>query len=181
MLLADDTGTGAEGQHFKHKVEGYGMPDARSILNGHLEVSGFCAIEVMAGEATFTLSLLWAKVRAMAPWDLAYGSKFCVLKYGWILFALVRRSVLSFAHMGTPCQSVTCARYPPLRDAKRPEGLLVLSARQLDLVLTGNRLFAFSVLLAIELYVMGGYFVIENPDQSYLWLQPLIVLNCLSW
>ena len=58
-MLADDTGTGAEGQNFKHKVEGYGLPDARSILNGHLEVSGFCAIEVMAGEATFTFSLLW--------------------------------------------------------------------------------------------------------------------------
>ena len=92
-----------------------------------------------------------------------------------MLLVLVRRGNLACSHIGTPCQSVTLARKPALRNDRHPCGLPGLSRKQQAIVDAGNALFAFTVLFAVELWLHGGFFCIENPDQSFLWLQPLIL------
>ena len=106
----------------------------------------------------------------MAPWDNAADPRLDVVKNGSVLFALVVAGWLASTWLGTPCQSNTWARSPELRDWAHPEGKPNLSTREQNLVLMGNMLAYWSVWFALTVYQHGGYFAIENPVRSWLWV-----------
>ena len=166
MLADDTTELGGEIGMLKNRW---------SCHNNHIFAEGYSSVEVFACHAMLTEALVWSMVPCMAPWDIAYNKCYDVVRYGWKLIALVRRRILRFAHCGTPCQSQTLARAPALRSIEEPLGKRNLKPHQQKLVACGNALSCFTVWLCIELMNAFSYFVIENPDQSYLWIAPLIL------
>ena len=66
---------------------------------------------VFAGHAMLTVSLVWAMVPCVGPWDIAYGKAWDVLQHGWKLIMMVRRRVLRFGHCGTPCVAFGAIRF----------------------------------------------------------------------
>ena len=108
----------------------------------------------------------------MLPWDSKYGEGFDVFKSGASLLALVRGGYVFSSHLGTPCQSLTWCRSPQLRSAEWPKGMPGLTTSQQQLVDIGNSLLMFSVEFCTLLYSYGSYFSIENPELSWLWVQP---------
>jgi hypothetical protein len=108
-------------------------------------------------------------IPAICPWDTKYGEAFNVLKHGNIIFSLILAGRIVAAHFGIPCQTLTFARIPQLRNAQFVEGLPDLSMRNADLVKIGNQLVNFTVLACVALHSVGGYFSVENPLRSWLW------------
>ena len=53
-----------------------------------------------------------------------------------------------------------------------PLGLPDLTLTQSQLVEMGNQLVSVSVKLCFALYIAGGYFSLENPERSLLWIHP---------
>ena len=139
-------------------------------LERMLPVEGNTSVEVFAGAASMTLGLRMAKVPAMIPWDRETDERLDVTTNGILLIELVRLGFLVFVWMGTPCQSQTLARDPALRDWQTPWGKHCLSKSQRKLVELGNILFLFSAWIAICLHENKGYFAIENPMKSWLWV-----------
>ena len=121
MLL--DADTTEVGGAFTSEAERFGLPSVQNVLNNHVRVEGYSTLEVFAGHAMLTVAMLWAAVPAVAPWDIAYGKCYDVVRHGWKVIMLVRNRILRFAHSGTPCQSMTCARAPALRSFEHPCGL----------------------------------------------------------
>ena len=142
------------------------------ILSRPLTVTGELFLELFAGDAAFTLGVILAQVPAMCPWDSKFGERFDVLRSGSSLLSLIRGGYISSSHLGTPCQSMTWCRAPQLRSALWPKGVPGLSVSQQELVDVGNALLEFSVHYCTTLYEHGCYFSIENPELSWLWLQP---------
>jgi hypothetical protein len=148
------------------------LPSAELVLSRPLSVTGELFLELFAGDASFTLGVILAQVPSMCPWDSKFGERFDVLRSGSSLLALIQGGYISSSHLGTPCQSMTWCRSPQLRSAKWPRGVPGLSNSQQELVELGNSLLEFSVHYCTILYAHGGYFSIENPELSWLWLQP---------
>ena len=108
-------------------------------------------------------------IPAICPWDTKYGEAFNVLEHGNIIFSLILAGRIVAAHFGIPCQTLTFARIPQLRNAQFVEGLPDLSMRNADLVKIGNQLVNFTVDACVALHSVGGYFSVENPLRSWLW------------
>ena len=147
------------------------LPNAADLVRGNLRVSGSFFLECFAGNLALTISCIFAAVPCIKPWDTRYGQAFNVLTQGSIILALIQAARISCAQFATPCRSMTWARCPQLRSAFFPEGLPFLDGKQLDLVSLGNALLAFTTSCCYELWDRGGYFCIENPELSWLWLQ----------
>ena len=77
----------------------------------------------IAGQAMITLRLLLTNVPCMRPWDSKYRQQFNVLTDGSILLSSIHAQRIIAAHFATPCQSMSWARSPQLRSARRPSGL----------------------------------------------------------
>ena len=75
------------------------------------------AVEVFAGESSLTLGMQFNNVPALLPWDRdADPNKLDVTKNGEVLVQLLLRGVLSFIWLAQPCQLLSLARRPQLRD-----------------------------------------------------------------
>jgi hypothetical protein len=116
-----------------------------------------------------TLGLMLSSVPCLKPWDCKYGEQFDVLTEGWILLQLIFAGRIISAHFGTPCKSLTWARWPQLRDWDHPLGLPGLGPSARKLVDTGNDLLDFTWQCCMALLSMHAYFSIENPERSWLW------------
>ena len=64
------------------------------------------------------------------------------------------------------------ARVPAVRNLGFPLGLPDLTPSQSQLVDMGNQLVSVSVKLCFALYTAGGFFSLENPERSLLWIHP---------
>ena len=140
-----------------------------------LAASGGCAIEVFSGTEVVTLGLQLARVPTCSPWDILLDGRMNVVTNGRVLLELVAAKVITTAWVASPCSSLTCARLPALRSASFPEGLRSLGARQTRLVDEGNMLSWFSITLCLMLYMMNGYFALENPSGSFIWLLKMML------
>eukprot|EP00971_Amphidinium_carterae_P207011 4107253-Amphidinium_carterae.1 len=135
----------------------------------HIDAAQF-AIDVFAGQCGITFGLLLSEIVCLKPWDLTFGDEYDVLQHGDLLRSLARANKLVWAALAVPCQSMTFARHPPLRSVTELYGVSKLSEHHQRLVETGNALFRFSVSLAKDLHMSGGYFTMENPELSWLWV-----------
>ena len=119
-------------------------------------------MEIFAGVACLTLAFMLEGIPAICPWDCKYGEAFNVLEHGNIIVAVILAGRIVASHFATPCQTLTLARIPQLRNAQFVEGLPDLSKRNADLVKTGNQLVDFTVLACVALHSVGGYFSVEK-------------------
>ena len=110
-----------------------------------LPVGGESFLECFAGGCVVTLAILWCQVPAFRPWDIDFGDKYDVVRYGHLIFSFISLGSIAMAHFGTPCTSMTWARQPQLRAPFHLFGLPHLSWEQRRLVDDGNSLVAFTV------------------------------------
>ena len=147
------------------------LPDVSDLLRGNLSADASFFLEVFCGAAIVTLCMVMKNVPCIRPWDVKYGDAFNVLKHGQVLEALISATVLVSMHFATPCTSMTWARWPQLRSPEEPHGKSELTGKSMQLVHLGNELLAFTLKCCLLLLQTGGYFSIENPELSWLWLQ----------
>ena len=79
--------------------------------------------------------------------------------------------IMVTTHLGTPCTSVTRARFPVLRNADLVLGVHGLNPEQQELVSTGNEVAVVAARLCAR-SLAGGGFQLEHPERSWLWLMP---------
>lgn len=151
-----------------------GLIEAERLLQGLVKVEGSCFLEVFCGEGAVTLGVTFNKVPAIVPWDSAYGHSFDVLSCGDVIFCLIRHGLVGQMHFGTPCQSMTFARLPQLRNRVHPWGLPGLKPHQQELVSIGNRLTVWTVQVCLALWLADAYFSVENPERSWIWTLDLV-------
>ena len=120
----------------------------------------------------FTFAVVMSQVPALRPWEITHDRRFDVLAGLPILLEGIRLGIMVAMHLGTPCQSFTMARVPAVRTKVFPLGLPDLTPSQSQLVEMGNQLVSVSVKLCLALYAAGGYFSLENPERSLLWIHP---------
>ena len=90
---------------------------AQQILAGnYLRPAGGFFLECFAGTSVFTLGVMFAHVPCICPWDVVFGPLFDCLRNERVLMSLISLGYISMLHFGTPCQSMTYARLPQLRD-----------------------------------------------------------------
>ena len=135
-----------------------------------LDCEASFAIEVFLGDCVFTMGLMFAKAPTFQPWDIRYGLNFDVLTHGYVLCALVDAGYLVSAHLAIPCQSLTWARWPHLRNAAFPKGLPNLVPKQAALVEAGNQPVEWTCKFCMRLYGRKAYFSVENPELTWLWV-----------
>ena len=93
------------------------------------------------------------------------------------LCAALRSLRVEFVHVGTPCASFSRARKfdggpPPLRTSRHVLGRPNLSPADRRKLEQGNVLADFTARVASQVRHDRGYFSIENPRKSLLWLHP---------
>ena len=152
------------------------LPCASELINANLKVAGQFFLECFAGESIITLGIIMACVPCLKPWDSKFGERFDVLTNGLILLQLISCQVIVASHFAIPCQSLTWARSPQLRNAQYPLGMPGLGEKQQQLVKLGNALVAFTVECCAKLHALGGYFSIENPELTWLWVLEEVVM-----
>ena len=143
-------------------------------------------VEVFSGTARLTQKVAALGIPCLPPIDVTLSE--CVPEAfdvvdadRWDFFMqLVALAAISFAHFGTPCNTLSAARKddggpPPLRSAEHPWGLPDLDPANAALLFLGN-LFLIRTAEACELIVrLGGNFSVENPLRSMLWTVPAFV------
>ena len=134
------------------------------------KVQGRCCIELYAGVAAISLSLLFLAVPCMVPWGIIDGEHLDIVHNGQVILALLQWKILGFIHIAQPCQSFTLARIPQLRNWNFVNGLPNLIGRSAELVQQGNTLAHWSATLAAEAVAVGAWLIIENPSRSFLWV-----------
>ena len=146
------------------------LHDAHFILEHPRLVTGSFFLEVYSGEGVFTMAMMEVLVPCIKPWDSRFGEQYDVLREGFILIQLASARRIGSAHLGSPCQSLTWARFPQLRSGRHPDGLPGLRPHQQQLVDIGNSLSMFTVQFCLALYVVSSFFSVENPDLSWFWV-----------
>ena len=134
-------------------------------------VAGGFVAEIFCGAAAITLSLILHNVPCICPWDVRYGSHFNVLEHGAVFERLITADMIVCMHFAMPCTSMTWARWPQIRSFEEPQGVSHASEKQKQMLHLGNELLAFTLKCSSQLLALGGYFSIENPELSWLWIQ----------
>ena len=133
-------------------------------------------MEIFAGECGLTMGVQLTHIPCLLPWDSKFGPDYNVLTMGFMLQDIIKAGIVLSAHFGTPCQSMTWARLPQLRSWRFPAGVPNLKDHQQALVSTGNALLQFTVDTCILIHSQGGYFSIENPELSWMWVQACMLI-----
>ena len=137
-----------------------------------LAVLGEFSVEIFAGSAILTLRLMLSQVPVVRSWDAKYGEAWNVLSEGHVAQEMIRRSMLVLLHIATPCLTSTFARRSPLRSWSQPFGISGLSPVDQELLDDGNRLIAWSMLMAQTAHECRSYFSVENTFPLFVWLSP---------
>ena len=146
-----------------------------------LSVSGECSLEIYSGTNVITLGLQMSQVPCIIPWDVDNDKRMDIHKNGMILIDLVRWRRVAYSHLASPCSSQTLARVPQLRDWFHLPGHPGMSERQTLMIVIGNSLLVFTVVLCLELWLVSAFFSVENPSRSYLWVQtPLLRMQSVT-
>ena len=130
-------------------------------------------LELFAGEAGLTAAVrraagdIRANDRTLSELDLTDNQTFKKIKQ------LIKRKKIRWLHLAPPCRTFTrarrsdrIARVRKLRSHSKPEGFDTTN----PLVKEANLLAARSAQLAALQHKAGGWFSIENPLTSYIWL-----------
>ena len=128
---------------------------AEQLLFNCATVEGTFFVECFHGDGAVALACVIKGIPCICPFDTQYGDEFDLLKNGEVLNELVRTERVGSSHIGTPCQSVTTARSPQLRDADHIEGLPGLLPHQLELVRLGTALIRWSAQFCLLLHQHG--------------------------
>ena len=157
-----------------------GIPKLRDVVGienfASLLFSVPLFLEIFAGSAGLTEGLCLHHVLCARPWDVQANPRDDVLANGSLIILMIRLGIVRAVHLATPCQSFSIARSSALRNAVHPYGLPSLSGDRLELVVTGNRLAAWTVEVARVAAECGCYVSIENPFSSWLWELPAFKL-----
>ena len=132
-------------------------------------------MEVFCGCMAVTTSLMFSRVPTCCPWDCKYGEQFDVLKYGDQILATIVLGILWFVMFGTPCTSLSFARWPTLRDWLHPKGKRGLTQSQQEQVANGNKLVEWTAVAINSLVAVQCYFILENLLPGWMWVQPEIM------
>ena len=89
---------------------------------------------------------------------------------GQVLLSLVKCDRLHLGTIEQPCQSLSLARWPSLRDWSNVFGRNDLSLSQNELTMVGNTLVLFTIAFVLTLYSCQCHIVVENPKDSWLCL-----------
>ena len=130
----------------------FALHEQMTYFDRPLDVAGQCFVEVFCGCAAATAGISFSKVPHVAPWDNARHPSMDVIKNGHVLSQLVIAGWVASSWLGTPCQSLTWARSPQLRDWRFLKGKPGLNDKEKELVLMGNRLAYLSISFALLLY-----------------------------
>ena len=141
-------------------------------MSATAQVAGKAFLECFCGAAVFTAALHVLPVPAIRPWDAVRGQKYNALVRGHILLSLALAGRAFAVHSGTPCQSLTLARWPQPRSWDHLLGLPSIAARQQELVGNGSALALFAMRLSWAAAPVGAYFGIENPERPWFWALP---------
>lgn len=109
------------------------------------------------------------------------------LKQPWVqelVLEEVRSGRVDSIHMAPPCGTSSAARNipiskslkrrgapqpRPLRSPRHPDGLPTLKGLSLAKVQSANELYAFCCILAEECEKYNALFIVENPENSFMW------------
>lgn len=143
------------------------------------ELNDATFLELFAGEAGLTEAVGKANIPVMNPGDVREGPRVVLaldLKDNGTfksLKSMIKRKQIRWLHMAPPCRSFSrarrkdrLARVRKLRSHSKPEGLDPKNA----LVREANLLAARTAQLAALQYKVNGWFSIENPANSFMWL-----------
>ena len=100
--------------------------------------------------------------------------------------AWLRSGKVKIVHFGTPCTTFSIARRydggpPPLRSKEFLTGVPGLSFSDMQAVQLGTRFLEISLLWGALVLAQNGFFSLENPESSMLWLMPQIVDFVVHW
>ena len=110
------------------------------LVHPPLAVEAKLVVEVFAGDASLTLSMMLRDLPCLKPWDTLIDERFCVIRHGAVLVSLAEAGRLAYVALASPCQSQSWGRLPALRTWDHPLGLPCLGDEQRELVTKGNRL-----------------------------------------
>ena len=148
---------------------------ARSLkcnIEWPLPVQANLCIELFSGCSTVTMGLQVNALPCCIPWEILQDNRLDVVQNYDVLQDLFLSGRISFAMFETPCSSQSMARLPPLRSWCEPLGRMDLSDHQRQLVLQGNAMAAATIQLCTLLWEINKYFCVENPQRSFLWANP---------
>ena len=103
------------------------------LLRSHLSVSHDVFFEAFAGSCRLTMGVMMSRVPCVMPFDTVYGEEFDVLANEEVLRNLIMLGMISFIWFGSPCRSMSFARWPPLRDTDNVRGFKNLKPTRLKL------------------------------------------------
>ena len=140
-------------------------------------------LEVFSGKAGITLSVWSRGILVMPPIDIlmegfvSFSTDILDPQVQQCLFSWLRSGQVLGVHLGTPCTTYSIARKwdggpPPLRDEHNLRGFPWLTASQRKAVDQGTTFMELSVHIARLVVEAGGFFTIENPHSSRIWLTP---------
>ena len=143
----------------------------------------YLILEIFAGTAKLTSAARRCDLNC-DPWDILLGPKFDLLVPRNVrrLLNLVRSRHVVIIWLGTPCVTLSRARKwdgrgpPPLRDSVDVTcpATWITSARDKLAVTQANSLVELSADLIDLITAVGGFYVIENPLTSRLWVYPYL-------
>ena len=158
-------------------TSGENSPPSDKADNTDLKDATF--LELFAGEAGLTAAVNRAGMVTLQCVDVdGVGvelQQFDLLKAGPFkkIKELLKSGKVRWLHMAPPCKTFSCARrsdrfgkVKKLRSRKHPEGF----EPKPRVVREGNLLAARSAQLAMLQYKAGGWFSIENPATSFMWI-----------
>ena len=93
-----------------------GLMTLSVLLRSHLTISHDFFFEAFAGSCRLTLGVVMSRVPCAMPFDTVYGSEFDVIANEMVLRNLIMLGIVTFVWFGTPCRSMSFARWPPVRD-----------------------------------------------------------------
>ena len=141
------------------------------LLEMPLAVSGYIAAEAFAGKHSVTLGRQFARAPCITPFEIEDDWRLCILAHGQSLLELLCSNKLHLAIIEQPCQTLSLARWPQLRDWSSVYGKdHVGGINQAALMPIGNALVRFTISFMMTLFANGRYFICENPKSSWLWV-----------
>ena len=138
-----------------------------------------CFMELFAGEAGLTQAVRREEMSVFEPGEIRVGGRIatgtdllCNTTFKQLKSAIKQKKV-RWLHTAPPCKTFSRARRRDqyakarqLRSAQRPEGLEPKTWR----VKEANVLASRAAQLSLLQWKVGGWFSLENPENSYIWL-----------
>ena len=149
-------------------------------------------LEVFSGTANLTLSMRQAGWNTLPPIDIeckglvlescdVMDPQFCAKVVAWL-----RSGKVAIIHFGTPCTTFSRARRndggpAPLRSNEFLFGIPGIPLDDMIAVQQGTSFLEISLEWGAIVLQARGFFSLENPESSMLWLMPQTISFVLKW